>query len=222
MGRSAMRAGFSVFDPSGGSQTFHLPSSPLPRRIGQMAEISAPQDWPVCVLAYWFDELTPKAWFDKSDAVDDTIRRRFRPTYDLVAAAPPETLVVDAATSLAAVIVLDQFPRNMFRGTARAFATDAKALSIAERAIMLAHDATTEVGRRLFYYLPFEHAEDAELQARSVALISRLGDPELERYAIAHKAIIDRFGRFPHRNVVLGRSSTEEEVQFLSQPMSSF
>lgn len=187
-----------------------------------MAETSAPQDWPARVLAYWFEELAPKAWFEKSDAVDDTIRQRFLATHDAAAAAPPETLVVDAATSLAAVIVLDQFPRNMFRGTARAFATDAKAVSIAERAIMLAHDATTEAGRRLFYYLPFEHAEDAELQARSVSLISRLGDPDLERYAIAHKVIIDRFGRFPHRNAVLGRSSTEEENEFLSQPMSSF
>lgn len=187
-----------------------------------MVETSAPQDWPVRVLAFWFEELTPKAWFEKDDAVDEMIRRRFLATYLAVADAPPETLVVDAVTSLATVVVLDQFPRNMFRGTARAFATDGKAVSIAERAIMLAHDATTDVSRRLFFYLPFEHAEDIELQARAVALITRLGDPDLDRYAFAHKAIIDRFGRFPHRNAVLRRPSTDEEVEFLATPMSSF
>lgn len=187
-----------------------------------MAETSPLRDWPERVLAFWFEELTPKAWFEKNAAIDDMIRQRFLATHDAVAAAAPESLVVDAVTSLAAVIVLDQFPRNMFRGSARAFATDGKAVSIAERAIMLAHDATTDAGRRLFYYLPFEHAEDAELQARAVSLISRLGDPELERYAVAHKVIIDRFGRFPHRNAVLGRNSTDEEIAFLSTPMSSF
>jgi uncharacterized protein (DUF924 family) len=113
-------------------------------------------------------------------------------------------------------------PRNMFRGSRRAFATDPKALEIADAAIAEGFDSGLSKDQRQFLYLPFEHAEDRQAQARCVALMSGLGDPELTKWAEAHKAVIDRFGRFPHRNGVLGRLSTPEEVEFLKQPGSSF
>ena len=139
-----------------------------------------------------------------------------------MAALPVEECVADADKALAAVIVCDQFPRNMFRGTPRAFATDSKALTIANAAIAKGYDAALTQSQRQFLYLPFEHAEDAASQARAVELFAPLGDAELTKYAEAHKAIIDRFGRFPHRNAVLGRVSTPEEVAFLKEPGSSF
>jgi uncharacterized protein (DUF924 family) len=112
--------------------------------------------------------------------------------------------------------------RNMFRGTPQAFAADAKALDLAAAAVALGFDRALTNDERQFLYLPFEHAESAEAQAHSVALFASLGDPELTKWAEAHKAVIDRFGRFPHRNAVLGRTSTPEEIEFLRQPGSSF
>jgi uncharacterized protein (DUF924 family) len=112
---------------------------------------------------------------------------------------------------LAAVIVLDQFSRHMFRGTPSAFANDAKALAIARKAIAKGFADALSSDERLFLYLPFEHQESVDAQARSVELFSGLGDPELTKYAQAHKDIIDRFGRCPHRNAILGRTSTTEE-----------
>ena len=140
----------------------------------------------------------------------------------MVAAAPEDALLADSKTALAAVIVLDQFSRNMFRGTPNAFENDAKALAIAEAAIGGGFAEALSADGRLFLYLPFEHHEGAEAQARCVELMSALGDPELTKYAQAHKDIIDRFGRFPHRNAILGRRSTEEELEFLEGPGSSF
>jgi uncharacterized protein (DUF924 family) len=125
--------------------------------------------------------------------------------------------------ALATVIVLDQFPRNMFRGSPRAFAADPLALGVAREAV--ARGIDTRVGpieRRVFFYLPFEHSEDLADQNRSVELMRTLGDPEFDKYADAHRVIIERFGRFPHRNAVLGRISTPEEIAFLNGPNSSF
>ena len=110
----------------------------------------------------------------------------------------------------------------MFRDTPRAFAADPQALWVAEAAIVRGFDAGLTKDQRMFLYLPFEHAEDRQRQARSVALMASLGDPELQKWAEAHKAIVDRFGRFPHRNSILGRISTLEEAEFLAQPDSSF
>ena len=112
-------------------------------------------------------------------------------------AAAPEDLLADAKTALAAVIVLDQFSRNMFRGTAGAFANDAKALAIAQKAIAKGFAGALSGDERLFLYLPFEHQENVDAQARSVELISALGDPELAKYAQAHKDVIDRFRPLP-------------------------
>jgi uncharacterized protein (DUF924 family) len=131
-------------------------------------------------------------------------------------------LVVDAQTALAAVIVLDQMSRNMFRGMARAFAADQQALWVAEAAIAQGFDVGLTKEQRMFLYLPFEHSEDRRSQARSVALTASIGDPELTKWAEAHQAIVDRFGRFPHRNSILGRTSTPEEIEFLKKPGNSF
>jgi uncharacterized protein (DUF924 family) len=174
------------------------------------------------VLRFWFEETRPKQWFEKDEAFDAEVRRRFLKLHETVAAQPGEALLKDARTARAALIVLDQMPRNMFRGSPRAFATDAKALKIAEAVIAGGYDAGLTRDERLFCYLPFEHAEHPAAQARGVALFAALGDADLTKWAEAHKAVIDRFGRFPHRNAVLGRPSTPEEVEFLGQPGSSF
>ena len=133
-----------------------------------------------------------------------------------------DVLLSNAKTAVAAIIVLDQFPRNMFRGTRRAFASDAKALAVAEAAIAKGFNTTLGVDEQLFVYLPFEHCEKADAQVRSVTLILALGSPELTPYAQAHKDIIDRFGRFPHCNAILSRTSTPSVVGFLKHPGSSF
>ncbi|KAB2911993.1 MAG: DUF924 domain-containing protein [Hyphomicrobiaceae bacterium] len=179
-------------------------------------------EWAADIHRFWFEELRSEQWFRKDAALDDTIRVRFLGHHEYAAGAHISDLMLDGQATVAAVIALDQFPRNMFRGTPRAFATDAKAIALAQAAIDAKLDATLNKNERLFLYLPFEHCEDAAAQARSVALFAALEDPELLKYAQAHKAIIDRFGRFPHRNAVLGRPSTREEVEFLNGPNSSF
>jgi uncharacterized protein (DUF924 family) len=178
--------------------------------------------WVVEVLNFWFVEVPRQQWFAGGAALDEQVRARFTPVLRMVAAEPEDALLVDAKTALAAVIVLDQFSRNMFRGTPRAFASDTKALAIAETAIAKGFVEALNSDERLFLYLPFEHQENAGAQARSLELISALGDPELTKYALAHKDIIDRFGRFPHRNAILGRTSTAEELELLKGPGSSF
>jgi uncharacterized protein (DUF924 family) len=178
--------------------------------------------WVDDVLAFWFAELKPGQWFNGGAALDEIIARRFAEVHRQTAAATAEALRTDADTALAAIIVLDQFSRNMFRGTAAAFATDGKALGLAQQAITAGFDGQVPPDRRIFFYLPFEHAEDAAHQQRAVELISALGNTEFTEYALAHQTVIGRFGRFPHRNAVLGRSSTAEEYKFLLEPGSSF
>lgn len=179
-------------------------------------------DWARDVLHLWYEELAQDQWFGKSDDTDARIRRRFALLPADLRAVPPASLVTSAKAALAAVLALDQFPRNMHRGTADAFAFDAQALAVAQRTIALGYDTLLRKNERLFVYLPFEHSEDARMQARSVELFGRLGNPGWHQYAVAHKVIIDRFGRFPHRNAALGRVSTPEETAFLATPGSSF
>jgi uncharacterized protein (DUF924 family) len=178
--------------------------------------------WVGDVLRFWFEELGRKAWFVKDTAIDAQIRERFLPLIVELATLPVEDTVTSADRALAAVIVLDQFPRNAFRGTARAFATDAQALAVATQAITRGLDRELPAERRVFLYMPFEHSEALADQERCVTLISALGDEEYTRYAQAHRDVIARFGRFPHRNAVLGRTPTLEELTFLKQPGSSF
>ena len=172
-------------------------------------------DWAAQVLSYWFDELQPDAWFRNDERVDAVIGERFGTLHEQLARIRSEQLATPLE-HVAAVIVLDQFPRNMFRGTPRAFLTDAAALSIARHAIALGFDELLTQQQRLFLYMPFQHSEDRAVQARSIELFTRLGLADNLDYARRHKEIIDRFGRFPHRNEVLGRQSTTEEVQFVA------
>ncbi len=174
------------------------------------------------VLHFWFEELDPKDWWRKDDALDAKIVSRFKPTYDVLREGVPASWLESPEGMLAAILVLDQFPRNMFRDDPRAFATDAGALELAKRAIADGMDTKLEPRERAFIYLPFQHVEDRADQARSVELFTALGEKLNLDFAMRHKAIIDRFGRFPHRNAVLGRASTAEEEEFLKQPGSSF
>jgi uncharacterized protein (DUF924 family) len=178
--------------------------------------------WVEDVLKFWFEETKPDQWFEKDPAFDASIRQRFLGLHEILVSRGDKDLLVDAQTALAAVIVLDQMSRNMFRDTPRAFAADPLALRVAEAAIVRGFDAGLSKDRRMFLYLPFEHTEDGQAQTRSVALMASLGDPEGLQWAESHKAIVDRFGRFPHRNAVLGRISTPEEIEFLRQPGSDF
>ena len=175
------------------------------------------------VLDFWFCELSAQAWFKKDVTVDEQIRTRFLGDYELLAdGAAVEALLSTPETALASLITLDQFPRNMFRNTARMFEADAKALRLAHEVHAKGLDQKIEPARRLFFYLPFEHSEALADQELSVALFDQLGDPLYLRYAKDHRDIIARFGRFPHRNALLQRPSTAEELAFLAQPGSSF
>lgn len=174
------------------------------------------------ILDFWFEELTPEDWFKADAARDAEITQLFRQVYEQLATGVPQSWLTEPEGYLAAIIVLDQFPRNIFRGTPRAFATDDAALILAKRAIAEGKDMLLPPERRAFVYLPFQHVEDAADQARSVELFTALGNELNLDYAIRHKEIIDRFGRFPHRNEILGRKSTAEEIEFLKQPGSSF
>jgi uncharacterized protein (DUF924 family) len=180
------------------------------------------EQWVTVILHFWFVEIACEAWFRKDAAFDQRLRERFLPLHEQIAAQPLGACLRDAHAAAAAVIALDQFPRNMFRDTPRAFATDAQARAVAEGAIARGFADMLPKDQRAFLYLPFEHAEDAQAQARSVALMATLEDEELVRWALAHQAIIDRFGRFPHRNAILGRPSTAEELAFLANPDSGF
>jgi uncharacterized protein (DUF924 family) len=187
------------------------------------AIVDDPKDgWVEDVLKFWFEQTAPDQWFEKDPVFDASIRQRFLGLHEILVSRESDDFLVDARTALAAVIVLDQMSRNMFRDTPRAFAADPQALRLAEAAISQGLDTGLTKDRRMFLYLPFEHAEDREAQARSVALMASLGDSEWQEWAEAHKAIVDRFGRFPHRNAVLGRKSTPEEIEFLKQPGSDF
>lgn len=178
--------------------------------------------WVDDVLRFWFTELTYEQCFKKDDAVDRQIGERFGSIHERLAADPGSIDTAAPRELLAAIVVFDQFPRNLYRGTARAFATDPVARRLANAAVDSGIDTTLSNRERIFVYLPFEHSENAADQVRSVSLLGALGDAELDKYALAHKVIIDRFGRFPHRNVALGRVSTPEEIAFLKEPMSSF
>lgn len=178
--------------------------------------------WVADVLRYWFEELTLEQCFEKNDAIDETIRARFAALHEQLAANDGAIRTEAPRELLASIIVFDQFSRNLFRGSAKAFATDPVARRLALSAIGDGIDQAMTKRERMFVYLPFEHSENAVDQEQSVRLFAALDDDNLNKYAMAHKVIIDRFGRFPHRNVALGRQSTPEEIAFLNEPMSSF
>ncbi|MBN8910757.1 MAG: DUF924 family protein [Rhizobiales bacterium] len=165
------------------------------------------------VVAFWRD-AGPDRWFAKDDAFDQRFRTQCQALYESAARGDLDSWAATSEGALALVLLLDQFPRNCFRGTARMFATDALARRLASAAIAAGHDTAVEPDLRVFFYLPFEHSEDLADQERSVALSQPLSE-EYRKYAELHRDIIRRFGRFPHRNAILGRTSTPEEQQFL-------
>ena len=174
--------------------------------------IASPDD----VLGFWREAGHDK-WFNKDTAFDEAIRARFLDTYEAGAAGLLSGWEATREGALALVIVLDQFPRNIFRGNARAFAADPLALGVARRAIEHGFDVATPVEERAFFYLPFEHSEELSDQERCCALFRATGDADLVKWAELHADIIRRFGRFPHRNAVLGRATTADEQAFLDR-----
>ena len=161
-------------------------------------------------------------WFKKSADFDALIRSRFSPLLEQAAAGQLAHWRDSPLTLLALIIVLDQFPRNLFRESPRAFAADAMALDCARRMTAMQWDERLNAVGRQFVYLPFEHAETIEAQHESMRLFATLGNDNLLEWARKHYVIVERFGRFPHRNAVLGRASTPEELAFLKQPGSRF
>ena len=173
-------------------------------------------------LHFWFTELTPKQHFAKDPALDETIRARFGAT--LEAATKCELFAWRATPEgrLAEVLVLDQFSRNVYRDTARAFAQDALALALAQALVASGQDRSLPLAQRSFAYMPYMHSESALIHAQAVMLFAQPGMEHSLRFEQRHQAIIERFGRYPHRNALLGRESTPEELVFLSEPGSSF
>jgi len=171
--------------------------------------------WVDDVLHFWFEELNPKDWFTSSERVDEMCRARFGDVYAALKADPPSPQSADARTLLAAIIVFDQFPRNIFRRTPDAYVTDASALALARYAVESGKDRTLPEMQRHFLYIPFMHSEDLAAQAESVRLFTELGIADGVKYARHHHDVVERFGRFPHRNSILGRRSTAEELEFL-------
>lgn len=168
------------------------------------------------VIAFW-KAAGDQLWFGKDELFDARCREGFLTTHEAAARGDLAGWAGSADGALALVLLLDQFPRNMFRGTPRAFATDAAALKLADRAIERGYDARVDPELRPFFYLPFMHAEDIGAQERGVALYADAGLDDNLRFAIEHRDIIARFGRFPHRNAVLGRETTEAERKFLDE-----
>jgi uncharacterized protein (DUF924 family) len=196
---------------------------------------------PESILRYWFGDAVDDAetarnqralWWGKDAAIDEDIRARFGDLPERASGGAFDAWSGSPRGSLALVVLMDQLPRNMYRGTPRSFAYDPQARVHAGKAIALGQDQLLRPVERVFLYLPFEHSEAMADQDRSVALFNALpaSVPEAQRavfegyvdYALRHREVIARFGRFPHRNAILGRASTTDEIAFLSQPGSSF
>lgn len=166
------------------------------------------------IVAFW-RSAGPSKWFAKDATFDDALRDRFLDAHFAAARREHEALLDDADGALALVLLLDQAPRNVFRDSGHAFATDPLARAYAARAIDAGHDHHVDPALRVFFYLPFEHSEDLADQDRCVALVAAMGDANYLKYAEAHRDVIRRFGRFPHRNRALGRDNTPAEQAWL-------
>jgi uncharacterized protein (DUF924 family) len=175
---------------------------------------------PADIVTFW-RAAGPERWFKKDDAFDAAIRLKFEPTHHAAARGDYDGWIVNADGALALLILLDQFPRNLYRGTAHSWATDPLAHRLAVEAVDRGHHKGFEPDLRQFFYLPFEHSETLADQAKGVALCewekAETGDGELLKWALIHHEIIARFGRFPHRNRALGRVTTPQEQAFLDE-----
>ena len=174
------------------------------------------------VLAFWFEENGPRQWWTRDAQFDAEIRSRFGALHGRAVLGELHGWRDTPEGRLAELIVLDQFSRNLYRDDARAFAADGMALALAHEAVRVGADQAVPAVRRQFVYMPYQHSESRQIHEVALTLFERLADPEVLDYERRHKTIIDRFGRYPHRNKVLGRSSTDEEIAFLREPGSSF
>ena len=177
---------------------------------------------PDSILHFWFTELTPKHHFAKDAALDETIRTRFGATLEAAARCELFAWRTTPEGRLAEVLVLDQFSRNVYRDTPQAFAQDALALALAQELVASGQDRSLPLAQRSFAYMPYMHSESALVHTQAVALFAQPGLEDTLRFEQRHQAIIERFGRYPHRNAILGRESTPEELAFLNEPGSGF
>ena len=183
-----------------------------------MNESSTPDE----VINFWFSARVKPLWFKKSAELDREIKQHFLNTYQLAKIGTLDDWRNEPHNALALVIVLDQFPRNMFRNTSQAFATDTQAVELTKYAVDRNYQQNLSSEQQVFLYMPLMHSEDEVDQKKCVELFTLLGKEDNLRFALKHQEIIDRFGRFPHRNEILGRESTSTEREFLKQPGSSF
>ena len=174
------------------------------------------------ILRFWFEEIDPAKWWAKDDAFDELIRARFAEVHGRATRCELYEWRTEPRGRLAEVIVLDQFSRNMYRGSPLAFASDALALALAQEAIAAKADAALSSVERGFLYLPYMHSESPAIHAVALELYRKHGNQNNLDFEIRHRNIIERFGRYPHRNAILGRQSTEAEIEFLKQPGSGF
>lgn len=174
------------------------------------------------ILRFWFEDIRPAQWWKADPDFDALVRERFGATHRAAAQGECWGWRVTPPGRLAEVIVLDQFSRNIHRGTPAAFASDPMALALAQEAVAGRHDQALPPEHRVFFYMPYEHSESLAVHAQAVALFEALGIDHFIDFERKHLAIVERFGRYPHRNAVLGRVSTEEELEFLKLPGSGF
>jgi uncharacterized protein (DUF924 family) len=177
---------------------------------------------PESIFRFWFEELTPKQHFAKDTDLDKAIRTRFGATLEAAAKCELFAWRTTPEGRLAEILVLDQFSRNVYRDTARSFAQDPLALVLAQELVANGGDRSLPLAQRDFAYMPYMHSESALVHTQAVALFTQPGMEDTLRFGLHHKSIIDRFGRYPHRNAILGRTSSAEELAILSGPGSSF
>ena len=174
------------------------------------------------VLKFWFDEIKPSQWWAKDDDFDKLIIGRFSEVHARAICCELFEWRASPRGRLAEIIVLDQFSRNMFRGTPAAFANDALALALSQEAVSANADKALSPAEQSFLYMPFMHSESLKIHEIAVGLFKDAGLQNSLDFEIRHKSIIEKFGRYPHRNSILGRQSTEDEIEFLKQPGSGF
>lgn len=174
------------------------------------------------VLKFWFEEIEEALWWKKSDEFDRLVSDRFAVVHAQANRCELFAWRQTPEGRLAEVIVLDQFSRNMFRGLPGSFASDPLALALAQEAVAVGADAALTLRQRNFLYMPFMHSESLAIHEVAVSLFEKNGSENMLSFEMKHKALIDRFGRYPHRNAILGRESTAEEAEFLAQPGAGF
>ena len=174
------------------------------------------------IIDFWFEEIDKSQWWKKDNLFDDRIRENFTNIYHRASRCELFSWRENSLGRLAEVIVLDQFSRNMFRGKPEAFACDPLALSLAQTAVAAGEDADLSAEQKSFLYMPYMHSESLVVHQEAIKLFSKLGIESTLNFEIRHKNIIERFGRYPHRNAILGRISTKDELEFLRTPGSGF